>query len=520
MVLAMTRPVRHPTTGIFWFRKRVPTSLQAILGKREEKMSLKTRDPAEAKIAHARVSADVEERWRRLAEGIQSLSHRQIESVAGAIYRAMIDVNGDEPGQVPGGVSRLLIDRAFLRPGSARISLAGTDPEKSRALLERLKTARNTQAIDQWLGRHGLMLEPESRTKLGAAVDRAVLQAREQLNRMSKGDYRPDPDAARFPALDVPGSERKARGKASPLAVFDAYAAESRLKHYSLKRWRPIFARITEEVPDIAEMTREWVIGWKDALVARGLRATTVREVYLASLKAVCAWAFMNGKIALNPAVDVSLKVRKASRTREKGFTDDEARQILAAALGAQPPGLSAHHRAARRWVPWLCAFTGARVGEIAQLRREDIQDRNGIPLIHITPEAGTTKTDTARWVPLHPCLIRQGFMQWVQDRPPGPLFLDMRAHRGGAAPPAERIGQRLAEWVRQDVGVDDRRVQPNHGWRHRFKTLVRDHDLRTDAARYVQGHAPAATDETYGDHKAPALLREIKKLPDFPDLV
>jgi len=42
---------------------------------------------------------------------------------------------------------------------------------------------------------------------------------------------------------------------------------------------------------------------------------------------------------------------------------------------------------AARRWVPWLSAYTGARVGEITQLRKQDVIKRDGIHAIHITPE-------------------------------------------------------------------------------------------------------------------------------------
>ncbi len=516
MVLAMTRPIRHPTTGIFWFRKGVPKRLRLPLGKSEEKLSLRTRDPAEAKIAHALISAEVEARWRQLSEGPQSLSHRQIESISGEIYREMIEIHGDNPDRMPGAASRLLLDQAFLRPKSARISLAGSDPEKSRALLNHLKAARNSKAIDQWLGRNGLVLELESREKLGAAVDRAVLQAREQLDRMSKGDYRPDPAGDRFPPLDFPGSKRKAPGKASPLVIFDKYAMESEIKPRTIKRWRPIFAEIETEVPDMAEMTREWVISWKDNLVARGLSNRTVREVYLAALKAACRWAVINNKIPSNPASEVTLRVRKAATLREKGFTANEAKRILTASLEPQPSGLSAHYRAARRWEPWLCAYTGARIGEIGQLRREDVYERDEIPGVRITPEAGTVKTDVARWVALHPTLIQQGFVDWFRSRPSGPLFVDMRLHRQGATPPAERVGQHLSKWVRDDIGIDDERVSPNHGWRHRFKTLSRSYSLIKEEVDYIQGHSPATAGDDYGDHPANVLLCEIEKLPDL----
>ena len=47
MTLAMTRPWKHPKTGIFWLRKRVPKDLLLAVGRNEEKRSLATRDPVE-----------------------------------------------------------------------------------------------------------------------------------------------------------------------------------------------------------------------------------------------------------------------------------------------------------------------------------------------------------------------------------------------------------------------------------------------------------------------------------------
>ena len=63
MPLAMARPWKHPKTGIYWLRKRVPDDLLRLVGKREEKRSLGTRDPIAAKRLHAAALADIELRW-------------------------------------------------------------------------------------------------------------------------------------------------------------------------------------------------------------------------------------------------------------------------------------------------------------------------------------------------------------------------------------------------------------------------------------------------------------------------
>ena len=66
MVLAMSRPSRHPKTGIFWLRKRVPNDLVARVGRAMEYFSLHTREPAEAKQQHAEAVARLEARWVEL----------------------------------------------------------------------------------------------------------------------------------------------------------------------------------------------------------------------------------------------------------------------------------------------------------------------------------------------------------------------------------------------------------------------------------------------------------------------
>lgn len=138
MVLRMARPTAHPKTGIYLFRKRVPENLIKLVGKREEKISLKTRDPNEAKIAHARVAAEVQERWQRLSAGVQTLSHKQAIGIAGEIYHSMVAEHEDDPQKAPGGMTALLLAKHFVK-GDGKIAFAGANVEKSKALFEKVR---------------------------------------------------------------------------------------------------------------------------------------------------------------------------------------------------------------------------------------------------------------------------------------------------------------------------------------------------------------------------------------------
>jgi hypothetical protein len=57
MALSMSRPIKHSKTGVYYYRKAVPDDLRAVVGKREWKETLKTKDPAEARRNHVAVAS-------------------------------------------------------------------------------------------------------------------------------------------------------------------------------------------------------------------------------------------------------------------------------------------------------------------------------------------------------------------------------------------------------------------------------------------------------------------------------
>lgn len=63
----MADPFRHPVSGIYYLRRRVPAELRDSLGCREYKRSLKTRDLSEAKRLFARAWLESEAAFREAA---------------------------------------------------------------------------------------------------------------------------------------------------------------------------------------------------------------------------------------------------------------------------------------------------------------------------------------------------------------------------------------------------------------------------------------------------------------------
>ena len=193
----------------------------------------------------------------------------------------------------------------------------------------------------------------------------------------------------------------------------------------TVDRWRAVFLKLAEDFPQhsAATFTPEEIKTWLDGLITGERSARTVNDVWRVAGRRVFGWAFDQKLINRNPFVDVKVPVpRKRTNRETKAFTDDEIKIILRASLALSEPQVK-KGGVLRRWVPWICAYTGARSGEITQLRGADVIDQKGVHAIRITPEAGSVKARKPRTVPLHPHLIEQGILEFVKANGKGPLF-------------------------------------------------------------------------------------------------
>ncbi|QGY01989.1 hypothetical protein MMSR116_08935 [Methylobacterium mesophilicum SR1.6/6] len=228
-----------------------------------------------------------------------------------------------------------------------------------------------------------------------------------------------------------------------------ACAAEANLAPATVKRWSGVMAELEAALgrDDLASVSRRDLIDWKEKLLGSGRSANTVRTPYLSAVKAIMNYGVAGGRLEANVATGVVVKTPRPVLSRDRDFTDDEALTILRGSLQEPPAKLSIEHAAARRWVPWLCAYDGARLNEMTQLRGSDVRQVHGIWIVRITPEAGSAKTGLWRDVPLHPHLVAQGFLSFAGSRGSRPLFQDPARTRGcsKAHPIYKKVGERLA---------------------------------------------------------------------------
>ena len=240
------------------------------------------------------------------------------------------------------------------------------------------------------------------------AVSDNLLPAITLLERRANGDYSRDDTPDSFPAF----TDGPTRGTGiSCWDLFEAFVKAIKPADNTVQRWRAVFLEMQRHFADVGAdgITEDAARAWVRGLITEERSATTVREVWLSSSRRVFGWGAEHKHVRKNPFVDIKVDVPRKSRSREtKAFTEEEARTILRAALAIKNPKTPLDR--AKRWVPWLCAYSGARAGEVTQLRGDDIEKRGSFHFMKLMPDAGTIKTRKTRVVPIHEHLIAQGF--------------------------------------------------------------------------------------------------------------
>lgn len=182
--------------------------------------------------------------------------------------------------------------------------------------------------------------------------------------------------------------------------------------------------------------------------------------------------------------------------------------------------------RDAKFWLPILAIYHGARLEEFADLYRRDVGCDGGIWFLRITEtESRRLKTANAeRVLPLHPELVRLGFLEYVQRVAPSPadaLFPDLEPQGKD-----QKRGPRITRWFveyRRAVGVYRDGVGM-HAFRHTANTRLRNTITGFQQERhvaYLMGHSQGGGEgrERYDkgpDLKAAAETLGLLRFPEF----
>lgn len=508
MALLMTRPTPHPKTGVYRLRKAVPTELRPIIGKRELIATLGTKDPAEARAKAPAVLRDMEARLAvarmACASPARRLSHRDVRGLCGEWYRELIGDFEDDPGSPDGWEA--FEDELFDKlERDEEGDVVGFEPNK-----DDLEEARRLAAS------RGIAADAESIRRLAVALFETQRVAAAVLLRRAEGDYSPDPNLATFPPMPAQVEPKAPAPEVKALtgeALLDAWAAETQPSAATRRKYATTFRNLARILgfDDVRRITAEDVVTFKTKRLGEGRDPGTVADDVLAA-GAVCSWGAKNRLLSGNPFAGLAPRVNRRGSAARAPYDDAEAARILTAAR---------EEKGWLRWLPWLLCFTGARISELAELKRGDVRKEAGTWLLDVRPtdERQGKNATFQRLIPLHPAIIDEGFLDYVASLPAdptGPLFPSLPADlRGSRVEPATT---KLGRWMRGTLKITDPRKAPAHSWRHRMEDELRKVRALPEVQDAITGrHNPRNAGAGYGKGyrgMPDEVLKDLAKVP------
>lgn len=454
--------VRSPS-GIYHFRMKVPVGAQAALGLRVIKRSLRTTDGREALIQ------------------AYLLGLRYAEAFA--------QVQGSTMPKPP-PLSEIL---RGMQSGNSRSFELDIDPV-TRAVT-RLKTDGSEQ------------------DNLAALAALKVVFASPLPERLSQ----------RAEAVAPAVSMGMTVGEA--LRLYEATEADSMVANTWAQRQRAMQLFVAYVKPDtpVRAITRPTAAAWSHDLMARGMSKRTAANS-VSHVAQLFEMLIARGEIerGQNPVKGVLVMSKKEKVLRRKeGFTWEPFELPVLKQL-FDPENFRRLLTGHARWAPFLGLYTGARVGEIAQLYLRDFVEETGVRCVRITDEndGQTVKTlASTRLVPLHPVLLELGLWERVErlrraghDRLFPYMRIDSKAGTGNAV-------SKAFSYYLDALGITARRENGIVGFHSLRKNVVQSlqaANLPAERRRAFVGHE-TGEDVHEAHYMRPWTPAELKTL--FPGL-
>ena len=515
-------------------RRRVPDDIRSVIGQTEIWVSYGPVSYAEARGRHslemAKIDARFRETRRRLAEQ-RAETASNLQPVARTI----------RPRVVTPPLSTLAAENLF-EPTEADVRACVMawfhSHERGSAAAYRRANNRVDYVAEEWLDaldeEEGVLADPRdernqsdalavlrgclaergfklpSAPLLGLGTEliqrgfvESVRRARDRHLRRDEASY--DPLFVGIFALgEVPPAPSPPRYKRITFeALLEQWAVERRPAPSTLHKYRAVlanFSRITGR-KDVREITKADVTDFKVKRLALGRDPKTV-ENDIRTADAVLNWGVRNDIVPANPFAGMAPRPQPILGGSRDGYSDDQAARILTAAR---------KETGWRRWVPWLLCFSGARIADILQLRRQDIRQEAGVWILNIRADVVRRVKNANAWrlLPIHPAVIQEGFLDYVKGMPDGPLFPEYKTSVATTM---------FGRWINKVLPDRGRRLVPSHSFRHRMEDELRKVRALPEVQDAITGrHNPRNAGAGYGRgfRGMPGeVLKELEKIP------
>jgi integrase len=355
--------------------------------------------------------------------------------------------------------------------------------------------------------------------KLALAVTKANVRALKDIAARNRGE------PIDTPKLLEPSTHPTVRSEGLD-AAYDGWLKAKKRSASAIREFAHAIARFKELHGDVAitQITRRHVREFREALQlipkrragkfkeatlpelvewtrqhpeAEPISPATVNKL-LGGVQAVLVWARDNGMIPdempwADPFSNMRLEEPRSSR---EPWGPSELQLLFGSPVFTQEMRPVAGRGEAAFWLPLLALYTGARLNELAPLTVRDVKCDETTSLHYLTvvedlDNGRSVKTEgSLRAVPIHPELIRVGFLEFVahrqaEDGDDTPLFpLLERGPNGG-------FGEAWSKWFgryKRALGI----TNPDsvfHSFRHGFKDALRAARVSEDVNDALTGH-------------------------------
>ena len=249
---------------------------------------------------------------------------------------------------------------------------------------------------------------------------------------------------------------------------------------------------------EIERLTREHWANWRaDCLTKHGPGATAFKRFSM--LKTIVNESIKAGLVERRNHAGQDVVMRKPPRSdlRNEGWNADELDTMFSADVFRDPRADPADY-----WIHVICALTGARVSEVADMKRVDVSERWGMWTFFLAREQGKTK-ESRRIIPIPETITSLGWLDYLGTVPKdGPLFPGNNGRSFSTA--AGRLRKRIG--LKRD-GCDI------HAFRHHMKTLLADLGCPDRVNNYITGHAAVGEGGRYGKTFQETALRYLNQI-------
>ncbi len=566
----MVSPFKDKNSGVYYFRMAVPKELVPVVKKREIKISLRTKNLTEAKLAFSAQLTKAQDelelaRLKLSGDAERSLTIRDCAVIAERWYKRMkeqMESTGD---------FNLMLHRHEERTNSGinysyvgftdTLHLAGSEWAVATESDFIELAERFSDYIDSQLNIEGIVLSHgnPSYIELGKAFHTYAHHLESLCMARLNRDWSVEPVSMGLYATPLSEAPKALSNVSNPVAlssqtvsknsvqeVLNAYIESERsMQHITGARLKTLdetvskvslFIEIIGNI-DVGTVKRSDVVQFRDTLfklpkskeaslrsqsvekrieIARELQlerlsANTVK-VYLRHLSTVFSYALERDLIAFNPAYNVRVKksVDKSRTKEDRGYTEEEIKKVFSDDVFIRRDAKKPFGMGCY-WVPLLCRYTGARVNEIAQLRTEDVcVSDSGIHYLYIREgkNQSVKSVSSVREIPLPAHILELGFLDYVAQQYEW-LFSELPTNKYG------NRGLKIGEWWGKTVRSKDIDIpQPSHAFRHAFKTAMRKLLVEEDTSDAITGHGSIKVGRKYGSNVLETKKAALDLLP------